>query len=1236
MKVTRKEPNFTTTGTNNSTAGVTIDAKLTAGYNDRIVNTAIQLKANYGNKYSDEYYLNAASSWYKEELGAAFKAAYSKNTNKCPIKDSQWAGYSYEEIIQMENSGVKIPQDVLLWAHAQQESDVTAYEVISTTSANDDNSSTEELVGDFDLNSLQTKAKQSVMKATEAEKNTQSVTEEYNKNKDRALEIKNENNNSYQKSMNEISNLTNEWKKLDKKAKSGQLSETEQSRYQELSKMLGNKSSSSLKEIEVNSKELDNLLSSMDLFETKATENETIADDAIQAGKDLSNLNKNYHEMQQTHSTSGVVYSNMGLLSDVLYGITGSSIEKIAIETGKDLTETSDNEIAELHSSGDIAMFANAYTSNVVETKQATVVTQNTEEENKADNTEKTDENNNPIVDNNKAENTNIISDNTEAATNSNPIADNNVQANTNTEETNQDNTNNTAENTSTNEEDNKDLSLEFTYQNARKATEVTQQTTNDIVKGQENTDKTNKDLQKQSIKSQKDVQKVNQEVAKAESTYAKNAQEQAALLSELEKLQTEAANPEATPVVQSAEEDPQQQIAQQSAVQPQAQQSQSPIKQAAIQSLSNNQNGQPNTKAQDNMFKQLEIVSGLNIIESQNQKIEKGLDIAFTTGKNSINNVQKTVKSLADENAQLILNNAKHIVNISKATFIGIGTTEKSIVTTAAGTTLVATGSALLSNPLTASKGLNMIKAGNKLIVQGSLEFTNGVAATTTALAASLPLTIVSDTMSIAKSAVKQGAIVAKSGMNELKNITQSVGAATELAIPDVSVVGEVAKTVGANVQGLIPNPKNLVPNNPSQKNDGQNNNQENQNTLDSSFSFANAVNSTMQTLSATQDLSMAALNLDKKDSTVDQQNKKSQGLVKSIEKDAAKALSIQEEDDKKAENSVSASVQSIANPVSAQNDVTAGLEKSINKNIQQLNVFKKDSTDLNGIISSHEKSSSNLIDVSTNAVVVGLGTRALGAVHTGVGSLLITEGAVLLPNPVTHAAGVVKTAIGTGLVKQGTLETLGGVTSQLTGEAGLLTGGIAKATTSVAKSIMKTSTTEQKDADKRIKTATKELDNQKKRTRTFSFNSNNDNTSNNVKTSTSSTDNQDVQVQAQQNDNQQQPIQMQSQQGLNIQSAIAFNSPDENEDEVIDTEKIENQAALETAIVENNTESGEFTNDPTLLGASATTNADVKSNTQTDDKADRKLSRFNMDSIIESKKKRKKVQAVSASSKG
>lgn len=1175
MKVTRKEPNFTTKGTNNSTAGVTIDAKLTAKYNDRIVNTAIQLKANYGSKYSDEYYLNAASSWYKEELGAAFKAVYSKNSNKCPIKDSQWANYSYEEIIQMENSGVKIPQEVLLWAHAQQESDVTAYEVISATSTNDDNSSTEELVGDFDVNSLQKKAKQSVTKATEAEKNSQSIVEEYNKNKDKALSIKKDNDNSYQKSMNEISSLTSEWKKLDTKAKNGKMSEIEQARYQELNKMLGSKSSASMKEIEIDSKELDNLLSSMDLLEAKSEENATLADDAIQAGKDLSNFNKNYHELQQTHVTTGVVYSNMGLLSDALYGVTSSSIEKIAIKTGTDLLDISDNGISEINSAADVETFADTYVAGTEETKQESLVAQNAEEDGKTNE--------------------------------------------------------NKEESSSTTEEENEDLSLEFTYKNAQKATEVTQQTTSDIVNGQENTDKTEKTLQKQNIKSQKDVQKVNQEVAKAESIYAKNNQEQASLLSELEKLQAEATKTEdqsTQPTEENIQQPPVSQ--QQNSAQPQAQ---TPIKQSAIQTIANNQNNnQQNSKTENNALKQLSIISGLNIIEAQNKVIEKGVNIAFTAGKNSINNVQKTTKALVDENKELILNSAKHIINISKATFIGTGTTLKSFVTTTAGAGLVAAGTALLPNPLTVSKGVNMIKAGNKLLVQGSLELTYGVSATTTALAASLPLTVVSDTMNVAKSAVKQAGTIAKAEINELKNITQTMGAASELAVSDLSVVGEVAKTASAGLVALAPTPQNLVPENPLQKKKDKktDNNEESQKSFDTSFSLANSINSTMDTILATQNLATAGSNLDKKDSTVEKQTKTSQNTVKDIEKDSAKALSIQEEENKKAENqsSISGAVQSIANPTSSQNSVIAGIEKSINKNIQQLNRFKKDTTDLNSIISTHEKSSSNLIDTSKNATIVGFGTRVLGAAHTGIGSMLVTEGAALLPFPLTHAAGVAKTIIGTMLVKQGTLETIGGLTSQLTGEAGLITGAIANSTTSTAKSIMKASTAEQKDADKRVKAATKELNTQKL--------SNNNDFSKGA--ATSSTENQDAQaqVQPQQENNNQQPIQTQSQQELTSQSSVLFNDEDNKEDTIVDNEKLENQTALETAIIENNTQSGEFTNDATLLSASATTNADAKSNTQTDDKADRKLSRFNMDSIIESKKKRKKVQAVSASSKG
>ena len=57
---------------------------------------------------------------------------------------------------------------------------------------------------------------------------------------------------------------------------------------------------------------------------------------------------------------------------------------------------------------------------------------------------------------------------------------------------------------------------------------------------------------------------------------------------------------------------------------------------------------------------------------------------------------------------------------------------------------------------------------------------------------------------------------------------------------------------------------------------------------------------------------------------------------------------------------------------------------------------------------------------------------------------------------------------------------------------------------------------------------------------------------------------------------------------------------------------------------------------NDTNVIAASASTNAGIVKNTTTDDKVERKLSRFNNDSIIESRKKMKKVQAVSAASGG
>lgn len=105
----------------------------------------------------------------------------SKRTNAamCAVQDPNWQGYSYEEIIQMENNGVKIPQEVLLWAHAQQESDIVSYEIIESEALNDNNTSTGEISNSSDINTLLKNAQIYTVKSTSAQKTAEEDAERY-------------------------------------------------------------------------------------------------------------------------------------------------------------------------------------------------------------------------------------------------------------------------------------------------------------------------------------------------------------------------------------------------------------------------------------------------------------------------------------------------------------------------------------------------------------------------------------------------------------------------------------------------------------------------------------------------------------------------------------------------------------------------------------------------------------------------------------------------------------------------------------------------------------------------------------------------------------------------------------------------------------------------------------------------------------------------------------------------
>lgn len=342
MKVNSKKTGLNIDYSQNTT-GITLsdipEDKL-ALYSQKTIENACRLKAKYGNKYSDEYYLNYSSRDSYIRMVENFSESKRTNAAMCAVQDPNWQGYSYEEIIQMENNGVKIPQEVLLWAHAQQESDIVSYEIIESEALNDNNTSTGEISNSSDINTLLKNAQIYTVKSTSAQKTAEEDTERYSELSTQAKKIQSENKNTYKNELEKISKLTKEWKQLDTKNKNGTLNSSEKNRYNELSKTINSESNNNnKKEVAFNEKELDELLSSMSGLSEKTTENTKIADETIQASEALSNKIKTYNTQQQKYTVQGVISS--GPLDSPISETNSFSIESVSMEAGKNLENQS-------------------------------------------------------------------------------------------------------------------------------------------------------------------------------------------------------------------------------------------------------------------------------------------------------------------------------------------------------------------------------------------------------------------------------------------------------------------------------------------------------------------------------------------------------------------------------------------------------------------------------------------------------------------------------------------------------------------------------------------------------------------------------------------------------------------------------------------------------------------------------------------------------------------------------
>lgn len=1156
-----------------STTEITMDEDFAKNYSSEIVESAKELKAKNGDKYSDEYYLNYAKSLKYQELLRAHREINQRSANQYDITDKDWAMYSYEEIIEMEHQGYQIPDDILEWAHAQQESDVTDYVIVSDATGTDDGATTDATSNGDQLTSLQKKAQENIIKSEKAIETTNQKVEVYNTTAKKAKRIKDKKEDTFKDSMNKIEDMTTEWKKLDDKKKNGEkLSLTERLKYNSLSKKLDSSNGTMMKEIQADNSDLDDFLNSLDSLSADIKTNETLAQDTIKSGKDLSNLQKNYRQEELPAQTSGIKDDGMGPSLDELYQAKPQDIADTAIDKGNDLLEYVDEVTLEVESNAtvDTAKFAQEYTELSEKTQEKV---QNTMGEDQDDNNDKKQ----------KQESYNV--------------------------------------------------DLIFTAPNAAKAAITTIQSTANLNEKKNGVKNTDKKLATQLKKAQKDAKTVEKESSKAEQKHEDNVQKEEQLVNELENIQGKSLEGSTSEKVKNAIKSVN--------TQKQAQNNTDEMQ----NDLQNEGDGQVQTATKQtdkNEAEKLAVMEEIKAVDTDDNKVNDSVKTSLTKGLVSNALSQKISNDLNKQNTELKSRNTNAHQVATNTVIVGVGTYGRSFATTAIGNAMVATGTGLMSNLATYGQGVRMVIGGSQLQIQGANEMRYGLAAVgigTIGLTASdIASAVVSDSKESFKGAISLlkankkayqetakaigATITTQSSETEQNNNTnndnkiEQNNQTTETQQDESSVQNDVQDTAvptdetqpSQESEQTEDVPQVEVQDNNQNETVAQDEtNSETQNSTSdkkksnqkdysvaTEFTSKNAISATSTTIRATQDLTTQNSDINKQTTTVDAETKKSINIVKTIEKDSTKAQAEQRKNAEQTQTIVQQTsaakakmnnAQSTEEVEAAQNETvaletenetlqnenskeTADTEKSLTKNIQQLDGFKKTANELNKNTTSHKKLASDQLDTSTKTILVGAGTTGFGILHTAYGANMIASGMALMANPFTHTLGVLQVALGQATLATGAMEVSTGAVATNTGIVGTTVNAHAKTLSSDATNSTKASLLQSKDSDKKVQNTTKDLE-----------------------------------LSIKENDNNAQQIDNETNNETNNEPTDQNSNSEDNN-----------------------------TDDTNLVSASVSTNANINNTTKTDDKEDRKLARFNTDSMIESKKKKKKVQAVSA----
>lgn len=261
-------------------------------------------------KFSDEELYEYVFGLKEKLIANLYKAdCQSMGFNTSKPSDPFWGQFTYEEILEMVNDGVTVPQEFIDWANTMQDSDTTSYQI---ETASDDPNAYENLAANTSNSNSTEVQKRAQAFSSKAQAQEELVKNKCDEIKPVANQVKAEKNEleaNQKLSLQKMDSMTREWNALDKKFKSGEeLTEAEQKKYKELGLMLSDDNNGLKVQAEKVSGDIDELMGEIENIDMLLDINKRINAEIEDVGTRLAayEANKNHVVIKSGNQVTGI------------------------------------------------------------------------------------------------------------------------------------------------------------------------------------------------------------------------------------------------------------------------------------------------------------------------------------------------------------------------------------------------------------------------------------------------------------------------------------------------------------------------------------------------------------------------------------------------------------------------------------------------------------------------------------------------------------------------------------------------------------------------------------------------------------------------------------------------------------------------------------------------------------------------------------------------------------------